>query len=704
MNNDDIVKRITQYLKKAYGANAKFKKDQCESIVSVINKTLTLVVQKTGWGKSLVYFIATRYFRELGYGPTIIVSPLLSLMRNQQDAAEKFGIKCISLNCDNNVEKNPEIRNMIANDLVDIIFTTPEHLNKPNIRKLLINNIKKELALLVVDEAHCISEWGHDFRPDYAQIKSFISDSLNNPKLHILATTATANNVVINDLMEQFASVGADMNVIRGELIRDSLYIEIIKGMSIEQKFAWIRSFLKVNKGAGIIYSLTIRDANILAKYLRHHNIEAVSYHSKIENRVQIESDFFNNTIQVLVATSALGMGYDKPDISFVIHLQPPLKMLEYYQQIGRAGRGIDKANIYLMYGPSDDKIAEYFIENSFPDPEIMKKILNYFDDHSFLKISELLKVFNLKKHVLESILKHLISRGLLTKTDSYYERTLKKSNLDEYIKEKNSIIDLNRLQYVKMKEFIDYEGCLMSFISNELDDPFVRKCGKCAYCTNTKTDIVPAETDVKEALDFINHPYIFDRNFNLIKHREKLPSNKGLFSQCGFVNNDGYFLTKYLVGLGENVRNDKYQKGEFSSLLVHSLRDMIRFLVKEQAVVSDNVVITYIPSLKRPTLVKNLAERVAKELNLPCVETLVKIKDNKEQKTMLNSVQQFMNVSSAFGVYKSCIDKIQNKNIYLIDDMVDSRWTFTCCGIVLYKGAHVKSVTPFALADTSSE
>lgn len=259
MSNNETVEKIAQYFHEAYGEGAEFKKDQLESIVSVINNCLTLVVQKTGWGKSLVYFLAARYFRDLGYGPSIIVSPLLSLMRNQQEASNKFGLRCVSLNSDNRKDDYPEMVNLILSRKADIIFTTPEFLNKPDIRELIIGNINQQ-AMLVIDEAHCISEWGHDFRPDYARIKNFVSASLEKCRLHILATTATANNVVIKDLQDQFSSVGEEMKVIRGELIRDSLYLEVVKNLSFPGKFVWIRRFLAEHKGSGIIYTLSIRE------------------------------------------------------------------------------------------------------------------------------------------------------------------------------------------------------------------------------------------------------------------------------------------------------------------------------------------------------------------------------------------------------------------------------------------------------------
>ena len=699
MTADEIIQLATSYLKEAYGKDAEFKKDQCESIVSTITNQLTLVVQKTGWGKSLVYFISTKFFRQKGYGPTIIVSPLLSLMRNQQEACQRMGLSCCLIN---HTSPLKEVRYSIINDSYDLIFITPEQLNKSETRNTLVQ-LKKELALFVVDEAHCISEWGHDFRPDYCQIKDFVINTLSNPKMHILATTATANDAVIHDLEEQLSVTGAKLNIIRGELIRHSLYLEVVKNLKKEEKFAWILSYLQNDKnvGAGIIYCATIRDTDILAKYLQYHGIYAVSYHSNTVDRNQVEFDFYSNKIKVLVATSALGMGYDKPDISFIIHMQSPISMLEYYQQIGRAGRGIEKAYIFLLSGPGDEKLSKYFIESSFPDPFIMNEILNYMENNNYVRMSDILNEFNLRRGNVEAILKHLTARKLISKTSSCYTRTLKASDLDEYIAEKKQIIELKHHQNENMQNFINYDGCLMEYVSKELDDPFSKVCGRCCNCTGIHTNVTLTNEIIVDSSKFINCSYTYDINLNLIKHKVKFPDNTNICNRYKLLNNDGFYLTKYNFGLGEIVARDKYENGEFSSLLVQNMANMILFLAKNGYIVNNNVIVTYVPSLRHPSLVREFAYRVANSLSLPFVDAIIKVNDNEPQKTMQNSAKQLNNVINAFAVNNNCKSFISNKNIFLIDDMVDSGWTFTWCGIILGE-CNVQSVTPFALANTS--
>ncbi|MBQ8706469.1 MAG: RecQ family ATP-dependent DNA helicase [Succinivibrionaceae bacterium] len=697
MQHPEIINTVTKYLHEVFGDKASFRKDQCEAIISTITNRLTLVVEKTGWGKSLVYILATRYFRNSGYAPTIIISPLISLMRNQLATANKLGLNCCLINYQ---QELGEIRPNIANDRYDMIFITPEQMKKDEVKSILIRDIRKEFALFVVDEAHCISEWGHDFRPDYCQLKDYINNYLNNPKLHVLATTATANDFVINDLKNQFYLYKDSFQIIRGELLRESHYIEIIKDLTIAQKFVWILKFLKNHQGSGIIYSMTIRDADLLAHYLRINHINALSYHSKIENREQIENDFLYNRIQVLVATSALGMGYDKPDVTFVIHFQCPISMLEYYQQIGRAGRNVDEARIVLLSSKTDDKLANYFIENSFPDPRIMTKILDYIGNQNSLKKTDLLNVFNIKSSNLEAILKHLQARKLINKDKSYYYRTTIRSNLNEYIDEKKQIIEIKKQQFERMKEFINHKDCLMKFISEELNDPYAHTCGKCSNCTGQHTVINLDPQSIEDATIYINKPYRYDISLSVITPRKQYPNLKKL----PFVNNQGYFLAKYLFGLGETVRHDKYELGEFSSILVQAMTDMIVYLATNDLIEKQNLVITCVPSIKRPNLVRNFAIRVASALRIQFVDSLIKVKDNQQQKAMLNSARQYSNVESAFAVKQNSTQFITNRNILLIDDMVDSKWTFTHCGLILQRDAHASSVTPLALADTSSE
>lgn len=692
---------FTNYLKLIFGNKASFRKDQLEAIISTVNNHFTLVVEKTGWGKSLVYFLATKYFRDNGYGPTIIVSPLKSLMRNQIEAASKLNLRAEMISGEffkrENENKKYEILTSLNNNKIDILYVTPEQLNKNDLYNLLIANITQELALFVIDEVHCVSEWGHDFRPDFCSLKYFVESSIvNNKKIHILATTATANDMVIEDLCNQF---NCEITTIRGELCRDSLHLCVLPEMSLSHKYAWILEYLQNHSGSGIIYALTIKDCDLLAQFLSVNNIVSFSYHSENgdEKNRWIEEKFFNNEIKVLVATSALGMGYDKPDVAFVIHLQKAKSMLEYYQQIGRAGRDIAKADVILMRSPKDDNCLGFFIKNAFPEPKIMREILSFIETQNIVKRQNILECFNISVSSCDKILKHLLARKLIRKDGSNYLRTFEPDNLDSYIKEKSYINNIKEKDLRVMEEFYHYKGCLMEFISKQLNDPKPKKCGKCMNCKKEIPSIEVEEDNLVKAKNFLLHPYTINSDINKIKPRKKVNNH-----ELDYINEPGFFLSKYNVGLGTLVSDGKYKKGFFSDELVEQMVIMINYLISESKIKSPDI-IAYIPSLRRPYLVRDFAYKVAHKLNIPCCDVLKKSINSPEQKTMHNSCLQRANVEKSFTLNESEIDKIKEKNVILIDDMVDSGWTFTVCGYFMMSYGQARSVTPFALADTSN-
>ena len=397
----NIEKRATEILKNLYGENAKFRDGQLEAILATLQNQRTLVVQKTGWGKSLVYFMSTKILRELNKGTTLIVSPLLVLMENQLEAAKKLGLECDLLNSTTK-NRTDEIIDKLKKNQLDIIFITPETLFSDKIQNAL-HDIN--LGLFVIDEAHCISDWGHDFRLEYCNLIKVITNLPSNTP--ILATTATANNRVIEDLKKQ---LGGEVYISRGSLTRDSLHIRVLYMPSQAQRYAWIKKYINTLPGSGIIYCLTRRDCDYLADYLNKNNINAKPYYSGLndENLQQTITDFMNNKIKVIVATIKLGMGFDKGDIGFIIHYQCPSNIISYYQQIGRAGRNIDKAYAILMYGEEDKKISEYFIDTAFPKKEDCENVLNVIKEHSGITKSSIAYYVNIPKREIEKVLMFL--------------------------------------------------------------------------------------------------------------------------------------------------------------------------------------------------------------------------------------------------------------------------------------------------------
>ncbi|MGM0653480.1 MAG: RecQ family ATP-dependent DNA helicase, partial [Bacillota bacterium] len=372
-------------LKKAVGEEAEFRPDQWEAIEAVLSKRKTLVVERTGWGKSIVYFIAAKILRDEGSGVTFLISPLLSLMRNQIEAAEKIGLKALTINSTNQNDW-PQIEEDILTGNCDLLLISPERLANENFRKNILNAVSENrgIGMLVVDEAHCISDWGHDFRPDYRRIVRIVNNLPSNVPL--LATTATANDRVINDIKEQ---LGEDLLIIRGSLIRESLKIQVIKIADQSERLAWLYENINTMPGSGIIYCLTKSDCNRVARWLRSKGINALEYHTELssnkDEQKHLEEEreelLLNNDIKVLVATVKIGMGFDKPDMGFVVHYQRPGSLVAYYQQIGRAGRNLDTAYVVLLNGQEDDEIQEYFIEKAFPGDEEIQKVLTVIED-----------------------------------------------------------------------------------------------------------------------------------------------------------------------------------------------------------------------------------------------------------------------------------------------------------------------------------
>lgn len=347
---------------------ARLREDQWRAIEALVaDKRRALVVQRTGWGKSAVYFVATALLRERGAGPTVIVSPLLALMRNQVEAAARAGIRARTINS-SNTEEWETIQAEVAASEVDVLLVSPERLNNPDFRDQVLPKLAAATGLLVVDEAHCISDWGHDFRPDYRRLRTMLADL--PPDTPVLATTATANARVTADVAEQLGTgVSTDALVLRGPLDRESLSLGVLRLPDAAHRMAWLAEHLNDLPGSGIIYTLTVAAAEEVTAFLRQSGYTVASYTGKTENadRQQAEEDLLANRVKALIATSALGMGFDKPDLGFVVHLGSPSSPIAYYQQVGRAGRGVEHAEVLLLPGKEDQAIWEYFASIAFP-------------------------------------------------------------------------------------------------------------------------------------------------------------------------------------------------------------------------------------------------------------------------------------------------------------------------------------------------
>lgn len=683
--NTAIHKQATEIIKELYGKDASFREGQYEAIEATITQKRTLVVQRTGWGKSLVYFVCTKLMREQRSGVTMVVSPLLVLMQNQIEAAEKMGLKCDVLNSAVK-DRRDDILSSLENNDLDLILVTPETLFAEDVQKRL-RNIR--IGLFVIDEAHCISDWGHDFRLEYGNLRKIVQQLPSN--VPILATTATANDRVIADLQNQ---LGDKVYVSRGPLTRDSLYIQVLNKPDKIERYAWILENVPKLEGNGIIYCLTQRDCDYLAEFLKKNKISAAAYYSRDGEdgeklNHEIEEKFRTNKLKVIVATIKLGMGYDKGDIAFVIHYQMPSNIVSYYQQIGRAGRNINKAYIFLMYGKEDEEILNYFINTAFPTEQETKRLIDYIGDHDGIKIGQIVSAMNIKKSRLDKALAFLINDGFIKKDKGTYYITPKKFvyDRDHY----DTITTIRKSEMEQMKHLAQTKECYSKYIVSCLDDKTAKECGHCSNCLGK--EIIPSA--VSEKCIHIAEEYVNKLIIPIEPRKRWVSSSVTRATKIEHINQTGFCISKYGdAGYGELVKQGKYSKEKrFSDELVGKSAEMLMPLIQENKIRH----ICCVPSL-RSDLVKDFTLRLASSLKLEFVDALEKT-EARQQKEMENSAHQCANAYTSFWVKDGVIIP---KNILLIDDVVDSKWTFTVCGYRLME-AGAEKVYPFALADSSN-
>ncbi|MEG4585977.1 RecQ family ATP-dependent DNA helicase [Microcoleus sp. MOSTC5] len=671
---------------------ADFRDGQWEAIASLIEeRSKLLVVQRTGWGKSLVYFLATRLLRDRGAGPTLLISPLLALMRNQIAAADRIGIKAATINSSNTDEWQLVKTQLLAGQ-IDVLLISPERLANEDFTNSILLPISQKIGLFAVDEAHCISDWGHDFRPDYRRIVRILQALPQN--IPVLATTATANNRVVNDIIEQLS---ANLRVIRGNLIRESLQLQNIALGSSAARMAWLAEQLPNLPGSGIIYTLTIKDAERLANWLISQGIDAKTYHSNLENleRQTLEDQLLNSEIKALVATTALGMGFDKPDLGFVIHYQRPGSVVHYYQQVGRAGRAVEQAYGILLSGDEDDEITNYFIRTAFPPQAHTQEVLialNQADNG--LSVPQLEQELNFSKGKIDKVLKllSLESPAPVSKQNSKWYATPV-----NYQPDSDKIERLTQIRHQEQDKMREYMGenkqCLMAFLAKELDDPNPTKCGKCAVCLGESLlPEIPSLEIVNQAIQYLRRCDI------IIEPRKQWPSKAFLiYRYSGNIQPNlraeaGRALSLWGdAGWGELVKLGKYRDNNFNDAVVEGAFEMIQRWQPEPF----PTWVTCVPSLNRPELVPNFAQKLADRLNLPFKPVIRKINPTRPQKEMNNSYQQAHNLDGAFAI--DTWEGIKG-TVFLVDDMVDSRWTFTVIAALLRQGGS-GSVFPLALS-----
>jgi ATP-dependent DNA helicase RecQ len=691
-------------LRQATGQPAlRLRDGQCEAIDRLVNqRARALVVQRTGWGKSMVYFLATKLLRDQDAGPTLIISPLLALMRNQLDAAKRLGLRAATINSANVDEWNAVKEELFA-DRIDLLLISPERLANDGFVADVLIPIAERVGLLVVDEAHCISDWGHDFRPDYRRIVDVLR--LLPPNIAVLATTATANRRVVADVETQ---LGPNTQTLRGPLMRESIRLQALHIADAATRLAWLADHVPELPGSGIVYTLTVRDADRVADWLRQQGVDAAAYYSGAGTaqgldsnayRKELERRLLGNELKCLVATTALGMGFDKPDLGFVIHYQMPASVVHYYQQVGRAGRAIPEAFGILLAGDEDSDINEYFRETAFPPEWQVERILNALAQATDgLTERELEQEVNLRTGQIEKVLKILSvdANAPLAKDRTKWFRTINAWKMDH--ERIGRLAHQREREWEQMQDYLSGRECLMKFLANALDDELQQPCGRCAVCLGAPLIPVAVRLATLQAAQ----RYCRVTEMPLVP-KKQMPRNA--FAHYGWGGNipqhlqaeEGRVLARWgETGWGELARVGK-QSGRFGDELVAGTVEMIR---NRWPAAQGVRWITCVPSLRHANLVGDFAARLAASLGLPFYPVIQKSIESEPQKLMENRYHQCRNLDGVFAVEPGSLD-IRGP-VLLVDDVTDSGWTIAVIARLL-RQAGSGAVYPLALASATA-
>lgn len=743
-SDEDYLRKEAERILKSYlGQEANFREGQLESIISVLLNDKTLVIQKTGWGKTLIYIIATLLLRKKweqdrgqdkkGRPVTFVISPLIALMSNQAEEIKRIGknnkdnvLSCQVLNSENEDWDKKNREKIIAKlkekkNKTDIVFITPESF---------VRNFKEHLSeinigLLVIDEVHCVTEWGHDFRLEYGAIGAICSDydeKHEKDKLRILATTATCPDTVKVDLEKQFGT----MNIVRGNLLRDDIKIQILDFESKADKLAWLEvniPMLISKQKKGIIYCLTKRDVDEVVGYinqkcwiaekndkkiaLRYYSADSNVDKEEINNNLEIFDQSNNLKTYVLVSTIKLGMGYDSPDIDYVIHYQKPKDLISYYQQIGRAGRSkeIFPAYALLMNCEEDDKIVKYFNMSTLSF-EVVKEIYMQFKnscEHE-IDVDVLQEKCNYSSKVIEKTVDLLCKRGFLTLC-SFKTYKLSKINKEELENIKNELDTLKNIKENNIDNMTKYLtekqnacACKNRLLIKSLGDNTKTSCKQCPY--KGLRDIIefkePNKDTITETSKFLNSTeHIIE--FHSFSSRKQYSDKTNI--DCR--NSEGYYLYEY--------DKDKYEKF-YSNDKAKNINQYIDKITRvfEKLEELNDVLIVPIPNKGKDVKLINIIKGIVDKMNESkgkqwnYIEDLIfKTEKAKPQMEMKNLKQKRNNIQGAFEInecYK-IVDLYDNKelsdsqklllnskHIILFDNLVWSKWTLTEVGNIIQK------------------
>ncbi|HXH80895.1 RecQ family ATP-dependent DNA helicase [Nocardioides sp.] len=670
--------------------DAVLRDDQWSAIEALaVDARRSLVVQRTGWGKSAVYFVATLLLRARGAGPTVIVSPLLALMRNQIAAAERAGIRAVTINS-TNIEQWQPINDAINSGEVDVLLVSPERLNNPGFRDEVMPRLAATCGLLVVDEAHCISDWGHDFRPDYRRIRTLL-DTLPTG-IPVLATTATANARVTADVAEQ---LGRDVLVLRGSLDRESLRLGVVRLKTAEMRLAWLADHLAEQPGSGIIYCLTVAATQEVAAYLRDrgHEVAAYSGQTDTTERQALEGALVEGRVKALVATSALGMGFDA-SLGFVINLGAPQSPVAYYQQVGRAGRGTDDATVVLLPQLEDRDIWAYFASLAFPPEQLVRQTLEVLGRSPGAMSTVALESYvELSRNRLETLLKVLDVDGAVRRVQGGWISTGEpwSYDADRYAR----VAEARQREQDAMLTYLDSGECRMRFLRAQLDDPEAVDCGRCDNCGGITLSAAVSDAAVAEAGAALSRPGV------ALEPRKMWPSalvNLGLDLKGKIADGptEGRAIARLTdLGHGQALRA-LFKVGVEDGPVPASLTAALMAVMKDWSAAWQErpVAIVGIESSRRPQLVGDLATGLSRVMKLPIVGRFAIVDASvAPAQGAANSAQR---VSAIHRRYRLEAD-VPAGPVLLVDDLVVSGWTMTMAGVALRR-AGASGVLPLAL------
>ncbi|AXK33389.1 recombinase RecQ [Streptomyces armeniacus] len=708
---------------------ARLREDQWRAIEALVaHRRRALVVQRTGWGKSAVYFVATALLRHQGSGPTVIVSPLLALMRNQVAAAERAGIRARTINSAN-TEEWETVRTEMSAGEVDVLLVSPERLNNPEFRDQVLPELAAATGLLVVDEAHCISDWGHDFRPDYRRLRTMLAGL--PPGVPVLATTATANARVTADVAEQLgtgagveqggAGGSAEALVLRGPLDRESLSLGVLQLPDAAHRMAWLAEHLEKLPGSGIIYTLTVAAAGEVTAFLRQHRHAVASYTGQTENadREAAEGDLLANRVKALVATSALGMGFDKPDLGFVVHLGSPSSPIAYYQQVGRAGRGVEHAEVLLLPGREDEAIWRYFASLAFPPEDQVRRTLDVLAAADRpMSLPALEPQVELRRSRLEMMLKVLDVDGAVRRVKGGWTATGQPWSYDA---ERYAWVARQReAEQRAMREYASTDGCRMEFLRRQLDDEEAAPCGRCDNCAGARFTTEVSAGALDAARGELGRPGV------RVEPRKMWPTGlpaigvdlKGRIpaeQQAA----PGRALGRLSdIGWGNRLRpllSPQAADGPVPDDVVNAVVTVLSDWAKgpdgwastapgpegSPEAVARPVGVVAMPSRTRPELVRSLSERIAEIGRMPLLGTVAYADGQPDTGVpRSNSAQRLRALDGALTLPPQLGQALAEADgpVLLVDDFTDTGWTLAVAARLL-RGAGAAGVLPLVLA-----